>query len=421
MREERGAVASRAVAMRSADAARIEAALTEGRAQLLTMFAGFDAALGPQGLRIGFDPILNLPLWELGHIGWFEEWWIARNRDRARGIGYDAAMPRGPSVLDAADACYDSAHVPHASRWALSLPDAERTRGYLAAVREKTLALLRQSGPDDDALYFFRLVLFHEDMHREAWLMMAQHLGLELGMHSVDQAALEPGLGDSAATGTWQIDGGFPQRFGTEAPGFAFDNELAPHELTLEDFEIDRAPISWRRYLPFIEAGGYDDESHWSRAGWQWRCAHSDGLPAHLRCDADGGWQHSRFGHWLPLDLDASAVHLTAHEAAAWCRFAGRRLPTEFEWETAARLAAEQGERFDWGQVWEWTASPFAPYPGFTPHPYREYSEPFFDGRPVLRGGSWATAPHMRHPRYRNYFGAGRNDVFAGFRSCALR
>lgn len=112
-------------------------------------------------------------------------------------------------------------------------------------------------------------------------------------------------------------------------------------------------------------------------------------------------------------------MHLTHHEAEAWCRWAGRRLPTEAEWECAALAAASSGEAFDWGQVWEWTASAFAPYPGFEPHPYRDYSMPWFDGRPVLRGGSFATAPRMKHPRYRNYFSAERNDLFAGFRSCA--
>ena len=118
-------------------------------------------------------------------------------------------------------------------------------------------------------------------------------------------------------------------------------------------------------------------------------------------------------------DLTLPAMHLSAHEAQAWCRWAGRRLPSEAEWEHAAVTARESGAAFDWGQVWEWTASGFMPYPGFVAHPYRDYSMPWFDGRPVLRGASFATAPRMKHPRYRNYFTADRNDIFAGFRSCA--
>jgi len=120
------------------------------------------------------------------------------------------------------------------------------------------------------------------------------------------------------------------------------------------------------------------------------------------------------------VDTATPALHLSAHEAEAWCRWAGRRLPTEAEWETAARLADIEGERFDWGEVWEWTSTPFAPYAGFAPHPYRDYSQPWFDGRPVLRGASFATTAHLRHARYRNFFRAERDDVFAGFRSCAL-
>ncbi len=113
-------------------------------------------------------------------------------------------------------------------------------------------------------------------------------------------------------------------------------------------------------------------------------------------------------------------LHISAHEAQAWCRWAGRRLPTEAEWETAALCAAADDQVFEWGEVWEWTSSPFAPYAGFVAHPYGDYSQPWFDGRPVLRGASFATAPHMKHPRYRNYFPADRDDLFAGFRSCAV-
>ena len=405
--------------IRCAKAPALAAALRQGRKRLLDMFSGFEEQLGPGNLAIALDPVLNLPLWELGHIGWFEEWWIARNPARNAGAACDPTLPRSPSLLPGADTFYDSSRIPHAARWQLGLPGAADTRRYLTQVREQTLEALEaleQGGQDDEALYFFRLVLFHEDMHREAWFMMAQQLGLDLGV-AMPNAVIPA----ASTTSAWSVAAA-PHRMGAAPPGFAFDNELRAHDLSVAAFTIDRQVVSWHRFLPFAKHGGYEDERLWTPAGWQWRQQHSSGAPQHLRpaTGTKDAWEQQRFGRWLPLELNAPAVHLSAHEAAAWCRFAGRRLPSEAEWEAAARLAVEQSEPFDWGQVWEWTATPFTPYAGFVAHPYRDYSEPFFDGRPVLRGGSVATEPRMLHPAYRNYFTADRRDAFAGFRSCAL-
>jgi len=406
-----GVVAKAADGVRRADAAELETALTRGRDQLLALFDGFEKALGADGLHVAYDPVLNLPLWELGHIGWFEEVWLARNGNRDRGASCDPTGPRSASLLSGADALYDSSNVPHTRRWQLDLPDGAATRRYLAAVRESTLALLRPCAPDDHVLYFFRLVLFHEDMHREAWHFMAQQLGIDLGPAITGRLAQAP-----AVRGEWLVPAS-ELRLGSSGPGFAFDNELAAHPVPVASFRIDRAPVTWARFLPFVEAGGYRDPRWWTPAGWAWREGHAAPHPRHLR-RAGSTWHQHRFGEWTPLDEAAPALHLTAFEAEAWCCWAKRRLPTEAEWELAATSAPSLGEAFEWGQVWEWTASPFAPYPGFAPHPYRDYSQPWFDGRPVLRGGSFATTPHMKHPRYRNFFNADRNDVFAGFRSC---
>ena len=286
----------------------------------------------------------------------------------------------------------------------------DATRGYLSQVRESTLALLRQGASSDDGLYFFRLVLLHEDMHREAWHFMAQQLGIDLGPAMTGRAP-KP----AKACGEWRIRGG-SHHLGMSGAGFAFDNELGAHPVEVAAFSIDRVPVSWDRFLPFVESGGYESERLWTSAGWAWRAHQGRSHPLHLR-PTDHGWEQRRFGEWVALDRDAPALHLSAHEAEAWCRWSGRRLPTEAEWEAAALRAVEQAEPFEWGEVWEWTASPFMPYAGFAPHPYRDYSQPWFDGRPVLRGGSFATTPHMKHPRYRNFFSADRHDVFAGFRS----
>ncbi len=397
--------------IRSADARLLARALADQREQTLHLFAAVRAALGGR-LDIRYDETLNPPLWELGHVGWFEELWIARNPERLRGVNARLEAPRAAPLLARADALYDSSQVAHARRWHLDLPNAERTLACLARARECTLALLRASDGSDDTLYFFRLALMHEAMHHEAGVMIAQGLALDVSSALEATApAARTAIGERHVPATTLSPG-------TLDGGFAFDNELGAHAIDLPAFAIDRGPVTWRAYLPFIEAGGYAEPRWWTTAGRTWRQRElPQGVPRYLSRAEDGHWQRARFGHWMPLDPDQPAVNLSLHEAQAWCAWAGRRLPTEHEWTVAA---ADAGDEFAAGQVWEWTASPFAPWPGFVPHPYRDYSQPWFDGRPVLKGGSFATAPRMKHPRYRNFFAAGRNDVFAGFRSCAL-
>lgn len=399
-------------AIRNADGPALAAGLADARASLLRLFEAWRGAL-PKSLEIRYVPELNPPLWELGHIAWFEERWIARNPQRRQGARADPNVARAAPVLAGADALYDSSAVVHTRRWHLNLPDAECTLDMMRRTRARTLALLANAGADDDALYFFRLALTHEDMHAEAWIYMAQHLAIDVEA-ALDLAAPEP----SGLRGDWSIDGARCTIGSARGNGFAFDNEGGAHEVELAPYAIARSPVTWAQYLPFLDGGGYDDERLWSPAGWAWRHMQRRTQPRYLSKD-DGLWRRARFGRWVDLSPDEPAMHLTQHEAQAWCRWAGRRLPSEAEWEHAAATAAERGEAFDWGQVWEWTSSPFAPYPGFEPHPYRDYSMPWFDGRPVLRGASFATSPRMKHARYRNYFEAGRNDLFAGFRSCA--
>ncbi len=401
--------------LRHGSAQALAHALTDARACSLRLFDAFEATL-PRGLVVPYHDDINPPRWEFGHVAWFEESWIARNPLRGlwREAGPDTA--RGASGLPKADALFDSSHVAHAKRWHLYLPNAESTRHYARQVRERTLALLHVSGSDsdDDALYFFRLILAHEDMHAEAAVYTMQHLALPVAqaLSAIAPAPLRLD-GELECPG-----GGFT--LASAPAGFAFDNELGAHDVALAPFAIDRAPVSWARFMPFIEAGGYGDKRWWSPAGWAWRQQHSPGWPRYLRHDAEAGWQRASFGQWHTLDLALPAMHLTQHEAQAWCAWSGRRLPSEAEWEFAATTAGNTDDSFEWGHVWEWTASAFAPYPGFTPHPYRDYSAPWFDGRPVLRGASFATTPRMKHARFRNYYPAERNDIFAGFRSCAV-
>lgn len=368
----------------------LAAALQDARERTLALLDACHAALGDD-LRVPYSPQINPPLWEAGHVGWFQDYWIARNRQRVLGLACQPDHARPSGRLTEADALFNSSRVAHQSRWSLPLPSIKATRDYLAASLTDTFALLAVSTEDAENLYFFRLALFHEDMHGEAGIYMAQALGIPLP-DSLRPALPPPTL---AAAGeialpaqTWQL--------GHEGTGFAFDNECSEHPVQVAAFRIDAAPVSWRRYLPFIEASGHSP-------------------PRYVR-HADGEWQQQRFGEWQALTLDAPACHLSWQEAESWCRWAGRRLPSEAEWE----LAACSDPAFAWGDVWEWTASRFAPYPGFVAHPYRDYSAPWFaEERYVLRGASAATAPRMHHPRYRNYFTPERNDIYAGFRSCA--
>lgn len=396
--------------VRRAEAPLLAQALGEARSRTLRLSDAVRRELGGH-LDIAYAEERNPPLWELGHVAWFEEFWIARNTERLKGPAARLEAPRAASLLPRADALYDSSRVEHRSRWHLDLPDAPGTLAYLARVRQRTLALLDHGADNDNALYFYRLALVHEAMHHEAGTMIAQDLGLAI-VDALPFAAPAP-----AAAGDELAIEGRELHVGRNDGGFAFDNELGEHQVVAADFRIDRAPVTWRRYLEFIDAGGYDDPQWWSRTGWAWRGrALPHGLPRYVSRADDGRLQRMAFGHAVDIDAGQPALNLSQHEAAAWCSWAGRRLPTEHEWTLAQ---AQAGEQFDWGQVWEWTASAFEPWTGFVAHPYRDYSQPWFDGRPVLKGGSFATAPHMKYPAYRNFFVAGRNDVFAGFRSCA--
>lgn len=403
------AIVSDAESARCGGKAQLADALRDARERSLALFAACEAALGP-ALVVPRTPELNPPLWELGHIGWFADWWLARNPQRARGVAADPDVARHPARQATrgvdADALYNSSQVPHDSRWQLPLPDAAAVRADLAASLADTLALLADAPEDDTGLYFFRLALFHEDMHAEAAVYMAQTLGYD-PLHQLAAAPATarrlPALRIAATD--WTL--------GRSGPGFAFDNELGAHGVPVGAFEIDARPVTWAQFLPFVEGGSYAQRQFWSAAGSIWRLSQDRQAPRYLR-QTPQGWEQQVFGRWQALDPAAAASHLTAFEAQAWCTWAGRRLPSEAEWEVAA-----QDPGFEWGAVWEWTASAFAPFPGFAPHPYVDYSRPWFDGRPVLKGASPATVPRMRHPHYRNYFTPERNDIVAGFRSVA--
>ena len=370
------------------DAAALRHTLQAMRALTRDYVQTMDApALAPP-YRRGINP----PLWECAHAAWFAEWWCVRG---AFNTADGRTVAARPSCWDEADALFNSNVIAHEARWRLPQLTRERALAYMDATQDAVLAALAQVDDDAAGLYPFRLSLFHEAMHLEAIAWCAQALAWP--RPAWVRAPRASPAGDEVA-----VSAG-PLRAGYDGPGFSFDNERGVHDVAVAAFSIDPRPINNGQFLAFVESGAYAE-----RTG----AAH----PVHWRHDGSG-WQQRCFSCWQPLDLHAPVVHISATAADAYCAWAGRRLPTEHEWEYAASNGL-----IEWGNgAWEWTATTFAPYPGFTPDRYREYSAPWFDGQHrVLRGGSFATLPLMHHPRYRNYFTAGRSDVFAGFRTCAI-
>ena len=393
--------------LRSAGKDPLSLALIDARNHTLRWIAACESALGGAALSVPLLAEINPPLWELGHIGWFQEYWTSRNVQRHRGERADGAHPKLASILPDADRWYDSSAVAHNERWRLDLPDLDSTRQYLVDTLETTLDLLAGADEDDAALYFYRLALFHEDMHLEALAMLSQTLGFETGLlpKLATMASREP---LTLPATRW--------RLGSEPLGFTFDNERSAHDVALPEFEIDAQAVNWAQFCEFVEDGGYDEPSHWSAEAWAWLQREGRRTPRHVDQMRQGVLQR-RFGQLVRVPMGQPVIHVNWHEADAWCRWAGRRLPSEVEWEAAAHQGASRG--FRWGDVWEWTASTFRPYPGFTAGPYRDYSEPWYGTHKVLRGASFATRGRLRHPRYRNFFGPERDDVFCGFRSCS--
>lgn len=398
---------------------RLVAALRDARSRTLAIYSHLDL----ERIEVPCLPIVNPPLWELSHVAWFQERWCLRQPAKAGGA------LRG-SLLRDADSLFDSGAVPHDSRWHLDYPPAKELAGYMSTTLDATLEALASTPAEHR--YFFELALLHEDMHGEALLMTLQTLGLAAPTFD---ARDPPESRPEAKSADIHFDGGeFDLGTGPGCGHFVFDNEKWSHATALAPFAMASRTVSQGEFAAFVEASGREAPAHWRREG--------------------ASWTVRRFDRWLPLDPGAPMVHASLHDALGYCAWAGRRLPTEAEWEFAARNGA--ADRFPWGDerrddggmldfrhrgaslavddpapsrsglrqmlggVWEWTSSPFTAYPGFEADPYREYSEPWFGTHFVLRGGSFATRSRLVHNRFRNFYLPERADLFAGFRTCAV-
>ena len=387
---------------------------------------------------------LQSPLvWDLAHVARFEELWLLRNL-------------HGHEPIAGHEEVYQAFRDERGAQADLPKLRPEATRAYAADVRERVLRELDHI--DFDAPnpllrkgFVFGLVLQHELQHQET---MLQTLALRTdGTYPVRNA--DPP--DRAADGPDQIkiDGGSFILGATDEP-WAYDNELVPHEVETRPFLIDRAPVTNRAFAEFVDDNGYGTPRCWSAAGWEWRQTEDASAPLHWE-RGNRGWERVRFGHREPPPPDEPVQHVSFFEAEAFARWAGKRLPTEAEWERAATWDERRGKsRYPWGRefmgyeanlghtrfspapvgsyaggesptgcvqltgdVWEWTSSYFQPYPGFLSYPYPEYSEVFFgEEYRVLRGGSWATDPLVARGSFRNWEHPSRRQIFAGFR-CA--
>ena len=417
--------------------------VADARSRTLELVADLDddQIMGPQ-----LD-IINPLLWEIGHVAWFHEKWILRE-----------ALGREPIRADA-DALWDSIAIAHDVRWSLPLPTRDGTLAYLADVRDGVLDALSRD-PSEELLYVAKYCVFHEDMHTEAFTYTRQTMG-----YTPPNLSLEA-FGESAGSGPVPGDlevalSSF--RIGAERDAtFAFDNEKWDFEVPLQPFLIARGAVTQSEFAAFVDDGGYTQRDLWDDAGWSWRESTGGDSPVYWRKDGQG-WERRHFDSWVPLEPHQPVIHVNWHEANAYCRWAGRRLPTEAEWEAAATmspdgtvpspkptfpwsndLVTDNHANMDWrnmgcvdvgacdagdsgtgcrqmmGNIWEWTSSPFIPFPDFDRDFYAEYSEPWFGTPKVLKGGAWTTRSRMLRSTWRNFYEPHRRDVLAGFRTCAL-
>ncbi|WP_156481056.1 SUMF1/EgtB/PvdO family nonheme iron enzyme [Variovorax sp. PAMC 28711] len=409
--------------MRRAGRELLSLALIDARNHTLHLLSLYEEALASVLLPVPYladEPGVAPPLWLAGHVGWFAEWWISRNTQRAFGERCPTRPMRLAAIDPNADAWWDPMQRPHAARWGPDLPDIGQTKAYLLETLEVTLELLENAAETDASLYFYRLALSHEDLCGEQLVVMAQTLGVSLGIGQPPAAVTrEPLLVPATA---WDL--------GRPDSGFVFSQEQGMHRVDVPEFEIDAQPVTWSQFIEFVDDGGYDNEALWHADGWRWLAAQVEGrrAPRHVeqiggaRNGSGGSVLQQRFGTTVRAASHHSAVHLSWWEADAWARWAGRRIATEVEWEIAAHTAPRRG--FRWADVQEWTAGTLRPWPGFRPDPWSAGSAfdpvPAFGQARVLRGASFATRARLRSPRRRDFALPHSDAGFFGFRTCAL-
>ena len=428
----------------------LEQMVRDARARTLALVADLEEAQ----LEVPLLALVNPFRWELGHVTFFYEAFVLQM------LGHTAPLLAGAADL------YDSFTIDHDDRWSLPLPSRQHTLAYMQRVLDAVVERLQDHTPSALETYLYLLAVLHEDMHGEALTYMRQTLAYPAPrLESMAAAALPAALGSGPFPGDVTIPGSTFFLGATPEQPFVFDNEKWAHAVEIAPFRMARAPVTNAEFTAFVEDGGYQRQEWWSAPGWRWRTKAQARHPGYWQRDGRK-WYQRHFETWVPLAPHAPVVHVTWYEAEAYCQWAGRRLPTEAEWELAASAEPSadghslttRKRRYPWGDtpptpahanldarvlgcvdvaafpagdsafgcrqmagnIWEWTASAFYPFPGYlVDEPYREYSAPWFGYRKVLKGGAWATRARLAYNTYRNFFPPARQDVYAGFRTCA--
>jgi len=386
------------------------------------------------------SPLMSPLVWDLAHVGQQEDLWLLRGGDaRCEGL-----LP--PDI----DSLYDAFTHPRAERDRLPLLPPVEARAFCREVRGRVLDRLGRLGAGDDP-FDFAMVVSHEQQHDET---MLQSLQLRTGPPLLGAGSpLPPGRPELAGTSVLVPGGPFVLGVNAADEPFSLDNERPAHWVDVPAFRIGRVPVTNAEYAQFVADGGYATRGWWSSRGW----AHRQDAGLERPQFWGPGGTRTRFGIIEPLPPDEPVQHVSYFEAEAYAAWAGARLPTEVEWEKAATWdpVTRRRRRFPWGSaeptpalanlggsplrpapvgaypagasaygveqlmgdVWEWTTSAFRPWPGFRPMLYATYSQPFFDGDyRVLRGGSWAVAPSILRPSFRNWDHPIRRQIFSGMR-----
>ena len=389
-------------AARTLSGAELAEALRDSRRRTLAWVLDLSEQQWLPARQSGVNPVA----WELGHLAWFAEFWTLRGPHSPGVDGLPSTS--GPPGSVGLDAIFDSARLSHANRWEVTLPARDELLERLDRQLRATIQAIPEDDDSDEALYFHRLSLFHEDMHSEAFAWMRAALGYARPA-GVVQAVEQTGEALRFENNRLAL------RPSTGRKGFLFDNEVRKEAIAVRPFEIDASCVTAGQFSEFVEAGGYDRAAFWRGPGAAWRETSPWSHPTRWRWSGSK-WEERAFDVWAPMNSMLPVIHVNAFEAEAYCLWKGRRLPSAAEWEVAAINSPRS--RFDWGQgVWEWTGDPFAPYAGFVPGPYRDYSMPWFESHRELRGGAFVTHPRLLDPHYRNFFQPHRTDIFAGFRT----